>query len=269
MNSKVQPPPIPLSDAVEAVIVTALRRAARVLPKADIGGPDAHHSHSKRTTVAGVDVRVDVTVRGPECNWDVATMNPPKVWAGPSATPDTACSALRPGFAQGGAAVRYRLPCVLVSAHAGDHGNQLGETWPAHCADCGRIGIPLEELTTTDDDGTARDGHLCGPCAARATAPYTGTDRNLEVDLKVAGHEPGNSTIERKDAGGTALNSLGSQKEPAARLLAAHARVARRALDQVEATDVGTAAWSDILYERAHLRSTLALLLDAIDEAQA
>ena len=96
MISKVQPSPIPLADAVEAVVTTALRRAERELRKADVGGPGALCSHSGRTTVAGVDVRVDVTVRGPECTTDVPALNPPAVWVSPSPTSDhETCAALR------------------------------------------------------------------------------------------------------------------------------------------------------------------------------
>jgi len=94
VDSNVQP--IPLSDAIEAVVSTALRRAERELRKADVGRPDAVCSHSRRTTVAGVDVRVDVTVRGPECTTDVPALNPPAVWVSPSPTSDhETCAALR------------------------------------------------------------------------------------------------------------------------------------------------------------------------------
>jgi hypothetical protein len=108
-----------LSDAVEAVLVTALRLAEWVLRKADVGGPDALHSHSKQTTVADVDVRVDVTVRGPECHWDVPNMNPPEGVGRPvaDARPSAlgAAPGVRPGFTRGGAAVAAVRPGVRAS----------------------------------------------------------------------------------------------------------------------------------------------------------
>ncbi|MFE2868781.1 hypothetical protein [Embleya sp. NPDC059259] len=45
--------------------------------------------------------------------------------------------------------------------------------------------------------------------------------------------------------------------------------MARQVLDDVTATEIGTAAWSTLLYERGALVGALTVLLDAIDEAQA
>jgi hypothetical protein len=273
VSSKVQPQPIPLSDAVTAILDTAIRRAHRVLKTADTTGGLALRGHSKSTRVGDVDVRIDVTVRGPECDLDVPELNPPNVWAGPSPTPDLACAALRPGFAQGGAAVRHRLPCVRVSAHAGDHVNSLGEAWPAHCADCGRIGVPLEELTTTEADGTMRDGHLCGPCAARATAPYAGVSTDDRKNLEDEGREPENFTVDRKDAGGTArtCDFLGSQEVTAdmRRARSVPERVARLLLDEVRSTPFEGMTRLALASQRTALAAAVEVLLDALDEAQA
>lgn len=153
MDSNVQP--IPLSDAVEAIVTTALRRAKRELRKADVGGSDALHSRTERTVVGDVDVRIDVTVRGPECDLDVPSLRAPHEW---SAAPV-----------------------------------------PTRC-----------DVPSADQDSTR-----------------------------------------------------------AAELLAAHARVARRTLSEVEVTDVGTASWNALMYDRATLRGAMIALLAAIDKAQA
>jgi len=154
--------PIPLSDAVEAVVTTALRRAERELRRAHVGGPDALCSVSGNTVVRGVDVRVDVTVRGTGRDIDV---------------PARSATASR------------------AEVFTDDRKNPLGVT-------------SRRDLTGAADH---------------------------------------NFTAARQDADGAALNFPGSRDVPAARLLAAHARVARQALAQVEAADVGTAAWGAVL----------------------
>lgn len=75
------------------------------------------------------------------------------------------CGARRPGWDQGPAIGRHRIPCVRASHDDdGDHRNGLGETWPQSCQDCGTAEGPLEFLTISDPDGGLRDGHLCQAC---------------------------------------------------------------------------------------------------------
>ncbi|WP_329315410.1 hypothetical protein [Streptomyces sp. NBC_01262] len=100
------------------------------------------------------------------------------------------CGARRPGWEYGPAIGRHRLPCVRESheGELGDHVNALGETWPPACQDCGIASGPLEGLTVAELDGTVRDGHLCPPCSARATAPVVD-------DQAVVDQEPGRADM--------------------------------------------------------------------------
>lgn len=95
-----------------------------------------------------------------------------------NATDNTLCGARRPGWERPGPG-RHRLPCVRDIGHDQDHLDAFGQTWPICCDDCGTTGAPLEGNTTAEADGTVRDGHLCGPCSAAATAAEP-VDQELE-----------------------------------------------------------------------------------------
>jgi hypothetical protein len=91
----------------------------------------------------------------------------------PEPTPETDADlrgARRPGWQRPGPG-RHRLPCLLHGGHDGDHQYAFNATWPPSCDNCGTTDGPLEGNTTVEADGTVRDGHLCGPCAAAATGP--------------------------------------------------------------------------------------------------
>lgn len=47
-------------------------------------------------------------------------------------TPSTLCGMRRPGWDQGPAIGRHRIPCVLESQHEGDHRDALGQAWPGY-----------------------------------------------------------------------------------------------------------------------------------------
>ncbi len=71
-----------------------------------------------------------------------------------------------------------------------ENSDALGQSWPPACDDCGTTAGPLQGNTTTfEPDGTVRDGHLCGPCAAAATAPEPG-HQTEENHLPVAEENP-------------------------------------------------------------------------------
>jgi hypothetical protein len=55
------------------------------------------------------------------------------------------CGARRPGWENGPAIGRHRIPCVLEHGHAGDHRNALGKSWPVdeHAAARPSVVVPL------------------------------------------------------------------------------------------------------------------------------
>ncbi|MCX5211461.1 hypothetical protein OG689_19570 [Kitasatospora sp. NBC_00240] len=61
--------------------------------------------------------------------------------------PTTACGVRRPGWTDGPAIGRHRLPCVLPAGHGPRHRDALGETWQepvvtVHTCDHGPVTLP-------------------------------------------------------------------------------------------------------------------------------